>query len=145
MSPRRTLRIWGSSSRLVLRRNRPTRVMRGSFGILKSGGGRMLRWASDAFSSSALATMVRNLNIGKRRPNWPVRDCRIRTGPGLSSRIAGGAMSAPAHQDGAGTVEPDRDGADERHRDHDREDDQADRDIEQPLERPLPRHARRAS
>jgi hypothetical protein len=88
ISPRITLRICGSSSRLVFRRNPPTRVMRGSFGILKSGGGRMLRCWSEAFSSSAFWTIVRNLNIGKRTPCWPVRCWAKSTGPGDSSRMA---------------------------------------------------------
>jgi hypothetical protein len=56
--------------------------------ILKSGGGRMLRWASDAFSSSALATIVRNLYIPKRTPCRPVRCWRNRTGPRESRRTA---------------------------------------------------------
>src|SRR2546430_12447148 len=36
MSPRRTLKSWGSSSMLVLRRNPPMGVMRGSFFILNT-------------------------------------------------------------------------------------------------------------
>ena len=37
MSPSRTFHSWGSSSTLVLRRNRPIRVTRGSFVILNAG------------------------------------------------------------------------------------------------------------
>lgn len=56
ISPLRTLKNCGSSSRLVFLKILPTRVMRGSSGILKSGGGRTLRCAKDAFSSSAFRT-----------------------------------------------------------------------------------------
>ena len=42
ISPLTTLMSCGSSSRLVCRRIRPTRVIRGSFVILKSGQGRSL-------------------------------------------------------------------------------------------------------
>ena len=38
-----TLRIWGSSSRLVRRRKRPTRVIRGSLAILKMGPCRLVQ------------------------------------------------------------------------------------------------------
>ena len=48
----------------------------------------MLRCASSAFSSSALATIVRNFHIGKRRPPRPVRFWENMTGPGDSTRIA---------------------------------------------------------
>ena len=86
-----------------MRRNLPTRVTRGSFGILKSGGGRMLRCWREAFSSSALRTIVRNLNIGKRTPCWPVRCCANRTGPGDSSRMASAHSSPMGSRTGSAT------------------------------------------
>ena len=39
MSPVNTLISWGSSSKVVLERNNPKGVKRGSFGILKVGNG----------------------------------------------------------------------------------------------------------
>ena len=88
ISPLSTLNIWGNSSRLVRRRKRPTLVTRGSPGCLWT------RWPCPSVcstkprSSSAFCTIVRNLNISKRRPFSPARFCRNSTGPGLLSRIA---------------------------------------------------------
>ena len=78
----------GSSSRLVLRRKRPTRVTRGSSTSLKSGAGSTLRCASSAFNCSAFLTIVRNFHMPKRRPWSPVRCWRNTTAPGESRRIA---------------------------------------------------------
>jgi hypothetical protein len=88
MSPSRTLKTWGSSSRLVLRKKRPTRVQRGSFVILKSGHASSFRCAYWALSSAALCTIVRILNILKRCPPRPVRSCEKNGLPGESMRMA---------------------------------------------------------
>ena len=61
MSPLRTFHSWGSSSRLVLRRILPTRVMRGSFLILNTGPVISFFASSDSSSLSALGCIVLNL------------------------------------------------------------------------------------
>ena len=88
MWPHTTLKICGSSSSDVRRRNRPTRVMRGSSGILKSGGGRMFRCASCDLSTSASATIVRSFHIWNGRPSRPVRRWLNKGAPGVSMRTA---------------------------------------------------------
>jgi hypothetical protein len=77
--------------------------MRGSFGILKSGAGRMLRCCRDALSSSAFWTIVRNLNIGKRTPCCPVRCWAKSTGPGDSRRMRSAHRSPTGNTIGMAT------------------------------------------
>ena len=87
ISPRMTLRNCGISSSEVLRRIRPTRVIRGSSVILKKPTV-SLRASSDALRCSASGTIVRNLSMQKRLPSRPTRNWRKKTGPGESSRTA---------------------------------------------------------
>ena len=88
ISPRRTLKIWGSSSRLVLRRNFPTLVTRGSFSSFCFSSNSFLRsgLSSRTFSSlaSAPSTIVLNFRIRKGLFPGPMRICEKKTGPGES-------------------------------------------------------------
>ena len=69
MSPMKTFQSCGSSSRLVLRRNLPTLVMRGSSFILKMTPSDDSFFASScAFSASASVRMLRNFQKRKCRP-----------------------------------------------------------------------------
>src|SRR6188474_2025072 len=88
MSPLRTLISCGSSSRLVRRRKRPARVMRGSSGILKAGSSSFSRSTSSASCCSASATIVRNLSIVKGTPSLPARLWRKKTGMPESMTIS---------------------------------------------------------
>ena len=76
-----TLNSCGSSSRLVLRRNRPIRVTRGSSVILNSGPLRSLAAFSSARRASASTSIVRNLRTPNCLPSRPTRTCRKSTGP----------------------------------------------------------------
>ena len=78
----------GSSSILVLRSQRPTRVMRGSLRILKIGPLFSFRCSISFIRSSASLVMVRNLIIRKRRLLKPTRSCTKKIGPRESSLIA---------------------------------------------------------
>ena len=73
--PPRTLKSWGSSSRLERRSNHPSRGARGSWVNWKRGPWRSLapHWLSRC---SASRTIVRNLYILKGTPSWPTRHCR---------------------------------------------------------------------
>src|SRR5215207_907308 len=99
MSPRRTLSSWGSSSRLVLRRNTPVRVTRLSLFSLELpfstvSSPRSSRAISSRNSrSSPPRNMVRNLNNVNRPPPSPTRSCRKNAGP-LSSRCTATAISS---------------------------------------------------
>src|SRR5215217_7601349 len=77
MSPRKTFHSCGSSSRLVLRKNRPTRVTRGSTRSLWYFTYSSLRPASSASISSNTASapviIVRNLMHGNGTPSLPIR------------------------------------------------------------------------
>ena len=87
MSPRSTFQSCGSSSMLVMRRNRPTRVMRGSCSRSSHSLCR-LRSSSSARRASASATIVRNLTTRNGLPPRPIRLWRNSTGPGDSSLTA---------------------------------------------------------
>ena len=63
-----TLKNCGSSSRLSLRIHLPTRVMRGSSAILKTGPDFSLSSCSSASFASASTHMLRNLFISNSRP-----------------------------------------------------------------------------
>ena len=71
MSPFTTFHSWGSSSSEVFRRNRPTRVTRGSFEILNSGPVRPFMARTSSTRSSALVTMLRNFNMSNRAASRP--------------------------------------------------------------------------
>ena len=96
ISPRNTLTSCGSSSRLVLRSRRPTRVMRessvslyGASGSSESGSfAQSRRIASRWMLSWALWRSVRNLKQLNGFSSRPIRRCRKTAGPGLSRRIA---------------------------------------------------------
>ena len=97
-----TFQNWGSSSRLVLRRNLPTLVIRGSFSFLKNAP-----WAwltTVALRASAFVTIERNFQMRNRRPIQPQRIWLKRIGPGLSSRmaIATGMKSTPVRPEAKG-------------------------------------------
>ncbi len=84
ISPLRTLKSWGSSSRLVFRKNRPIRVKRGSFIILKAGPSISFKCHTFSRSFSASATIERNLYMIKRLPCLPILSWRNNIGPGES-------------------------------------------------------------
>ena len=90
ISPRSTFHSCGSSSMLHLRRNAPTRVMRGSSAILNSGPppSIVFMWARSKRLASASATIVRNFTIRNSRPPRPWRAWRKNTGPRVSSLTA---------------------------------------------------------
>ena len=67
MSPRSTLRNWGSSSSDVFRNSRPMAVILGSLRILNTGPFASFRDSSPACSVSASGTIVRNLYMRNRR------------------------------------------------------------------------------
>ena len=98
MSPRSAFQNCGSSSRLVRRRKRPTRVMRGSSRILNIGPWASLRWRTWSLSWSASLTMVRNLWTLNSRPSRPTRGWLKITGPGLSRRMATAMISQQRRQ-----------------------------------------------
>ncbi len=80
MWPAKTFRNWGSSSRLVRRKNAPSLVTRGSFFTLRSRFHSAIWPASRYFSkSSASATIVRNLNMRNGLPHSP-RRCWVKMG-----------------------------------------------------------------
>ena len=81
ISPRTTFQSCGSSSRLVLRRTRPTRVTRGSRTSLKTGSGRRSTSTRSERRSSASQTIVRNLSIRNGLPFAPTRVWWKSTGP----------------------------------------------------------------
>jgi hypothetical protein len=66
---------------LYFRMSRPSGVTRGSCLILKTGPVCSFSFASLAFSSSALATIERNLSMLNCSPCSPTRTCRKNTGP----------------------------------------------------------------
>ena len=69
MSPTRTFISWGSSSILLLRRKRPTGVMRLSLPVV-------------IFRPALSLRMERNLKMRKGLPPLPMRSCRKNTPPG---------------------------------------------------------------
>ncbi len=86
ISPRRTLKSWGNSSRLVFRRMRPIFVILGSLTILNVipslTSFMVLR---DSSRASASVTIERNLYIQNSRPSSPTRFCLNNAGPGESN------------------------------------------------------------
>ena len=78
ISPRNTFQSCGSSSRLMRRSRRPTRVTRGSLRILKIGPSASFSAATSTLRASASATIVRNLRKVNRCPFLPHRACRNR-------------------------------------------------------------------
>src|ERR1700731_1041927 len=75
MSPRSTFQSCGNSSRLVLRRNPPMRVTRGSSPlILKSGPSTSFMWSTSARRFSAPTLIVRNFAIEKVEPSPLLRN-----------------------------------------------------------------------
>ena len=87
ISPTRIFHSWGSSSRLVLRRKCPMRVIYCS--------GSCSRWVG--ISCGVSMRIVRNLRIWKCRLPMPTRFCRKNTGPGESSLMAT-AKSSSSHE-----------------------------------------------
>ena len=79
---------------MVRRRSLPTRVTRGSSGILKAGSSSFERSTSSPSRSSASATMVRNFSIVKGTPSLPARCWRKKTGRPESIRIASAIASS---------------------------------------------------
>src|SRR5436190_2284407 len=75
MSPRSTLKIWGSSSILVRRSQAPKGKTRGSFRPVI------------ALPAPSRRCMVRSLYMVKPAPWRPTRRARYSTGPGLERRI----------------------------------------------------------
>ncbi len=102
MSPRKTLRSWGSSSTDVRRSVWPIRVTRGSRRILNIGPSLSLAGASRSLHLSASATIVRNFHRVKGVLWSPRRTWRWKTGPREVSRTA----SATARNSGASTSRP---------------------------------------
>ncbi len=94
MSPSSTLTSCGSSSTLVLRSQRPTRVILGSLRILKIGPVFSFRCSSSSWPASASRRIVRNFNIRNRRLFKPTRSCTKRIGPSESSLIAIAAITS---------------------------------------------------
>ena len=84
ISSRRTFTSCGSSSRLVARSQRPTRVTRGSSRNLCTGLPSTSRTTANVCASASWH-MVRNLRTRNLRPPSPTRSCENRTGPGESS------------------------------------------------------------
>src|SRR6266511_3721225 len=84
ISPRTTLISCGSSSRLVRRRKRPLRVMRGSSGRWPYGSSLICSSCPIAIAS---CTIVRNLSMRNTRPLLPTRGWAKRTGRPVSKRI----------------------------------------------------------
>ena len=82
--PRSTFQSCGSSSRLVRRRKRPLRVIRGSFGSRPKGSS--LSFSSRP-SSTAFGTIVRNFSIENGFAPLPARRWRKITGRPDSSTI----------------------------------------------------------
>ena len=87
ISPRKILKICGTSSSENRRKNLPKRVIRGSFLILKSGPSRCDFFCKFFFKFSAFATIDRNLKILKMRPSRPTRFCAKKTDPRESNLI----------------------------------------------------------
>ena len=87
MSPKRTLRNWGSSSMEVLRMIRPTRVTRGSSRILNTGPVFSFMDSTSERRSSASGTMERNFHMRKHLPSFPTRSWAKKTGPEGSSTL----------------------------------------------------------
>ena len=88
MSPRSTLRICGSSSRLQRRSQAPTRVRRGSCFILNIGPEYSFSAPSSSRWLSAPTFMERNLKMWNVLPSRPMRSWRKNTGPGESSLMS---------------------------------------------------------
>ncbi len=88
ISPTRTLTSCGTSSMLIRRRIRPTRVTRGSSLSLKTGSSSSSMEIRPASFASASTLIVRSLYIRNGRPCRPARIWEKRTGPELSSLIA---------------------------------------------------------
>src|SRR5439155_16718397 len=103
MSPFSTFQSCGSSSALVRRRARPTRVMRGSSRTLNAGNGASFKCASWAFNPSAPRTIERYFHNRKRRPLRPTRSCRWNGGH-PESRTIDTAMSSKAGHSTASPV-----------------------------------------
>src|SRR5215471_19800968 len=81
MSPLRTFHSWGSSSKLLRRRNPPIAVSLGSFRILNTGPDTSLAATNCAWRVSAFSHIDLNLYMTKGRPLAPLRVCRKNTGP----------------------------------------------------------------
>src|SRR5215471_1008843 len=81
MSPLRTFHSWGSSSKLLPRRNPPIAVSLGSFRILNTGPDTSFAATNCAWRVSAFSHIDLNLYMTKGRPLAPLRVCRKNTGP----------------------------------------------------------------
>ena len=115
ISPRSTLTSCGSSSMLVRRSSRPTRVTRGSALSLNIGVGELVE--GDEIRQP-------RLGIAHHRPELE----HLERPPAARRRGSGGRRSAAG-------IEQDREPCDEEERKHEHENDQCDEEVEDALER----------
>ena len=96
--PVKTSKNWMVSSSEAFLRTRPTRVLRGSRAILKTGPSFSLRACNSGSLSSASTHIVRNLCMVKVLPSFPTRSCLNSTGPFGSSILITMAIMANSQQ-----------------------------------------------